>query len=100
MTMTVKLPATLEHTLRQRSATLGRPVSELIREALQVYLADTKASAASAYALGQDLFGHLGGPTDLAENRKALLAEVWAEKGLRRLPSPKSPSKPALKAKR
>jgi plasmid stability protein len=80
MTMTVKLPAALEQGLRQRSAALGRPASELMRDALRVYLADTKAPATSAYALGQDLFGQHGGPVDLAENRKDMLAEVWAEK--------------------
>ena len=80
MTMTVKLPASLEQGLRQRSAALGRPASELMRDALRAYLADANAPVTSAYALGQDLFGRHDGPVDLAENRKELLAEVWAEK--------------------
>jgi Arc/MetJ-type ribon-helix-helix transcriptional regulator len=80
MTMTVKLPAALEQGLRQRSAALGRPASELMRDALRAYLSDTKASATSAYELGQDLFGLHGGPVDLAANRKEVLLEVWAEK--------------------
>jgi plasmid stability protein len=80
MTMTVKLPAALEQGLRQRSAALGRPASELMRDALRAYLAQAKAPATSAFALGQDLFGRHVGPVDLAENRKELIAEVWAEK--------------------
>lgn len=43
-------------------------------------LADIQSSDTSAFALGQDLFGHLDGPVDLAIKRKALLTEVLAEK--------------------
>jgi len=66
--------------LRQRSAALGRPASELIREALQVYLAGSIAPDASAYALGKDLFGAHHGPADLSKRRKQVAAEVWADK--------------------
>lgn len=92
MTMTVKLPTALEQGLRQRSAALGRPASELMRDALRAYLADTKAPTTSAYSLGQDLFGQHDGPVDLATNRKETLAEMWAEKvgagQARRQPAP------------
>ena len=84
MTMTVKLPSPLEHGLRQRSAALGRPASELIREALQAYLANTVDPEASAYGLGKDLFGLHLGPTDLASRRKQIAADLWAEKHDRR----------------
>jgi Arc/MetJ-type ribon-helix-helix transcriptional regulator len=84
MTMTVKLPAHLEQTLRQRSAAAGRPASELIREALQLYLADSILPDASAYALGNDLFGRHDGPVDLSTQRKKVLADIWAEKHDRR----------------
>lgn len=84
MTMTVKLPAPLEKTLRQRSAALGRPASELIREALRAYLANTKAPDASAYGLGKDLFGLHQGPVDLSTWRKQVAADIWAEKHDRR----------------
>jgi len=80
MTMTVKLDAALEQRLRRRSAALGRPASELIREALQAYLANTPEPEMSAYALGRDLFGRYSGPPDLASRRRQILAEVWAEK--------------------
>jgi predicted DNA-binding protein len=80
MTMTVKLPVSLEQTLRQRSAALGRPASELIREALQAYLADVKGSQTSAYDLGQDLFGLHHGPADLSSRRKQALADIWSAK--------------------
>ena len=84
MTMTVKLPALLEHGLRQRSVALGRPASELIREALQAYLANTVDPEASAYGLGKDLFGVHLGPADLASRRKQVAADLWADKHARR----------------
>lgn len=84
MTMTVKLPTPLELSLRQRSAALGRPASELIREALQAYLANTKAPDVSAYGLGKDLFGLHQGPADLSERRKQVAADIWAERHGRR----------------
>ena len=80
MTMTVKLDPALEQRLRRHSAALGRPASELIREALVVYLDNAPAQAPSAYALGSDLFGRYGGPADLAASRKSALADVWSRK--------------------
>ena len=80
MTMTVKLDPTLEQRLRLQSAALGRPASELIREALVAYLDGAPAQPLSAYALGSDLFGRFSGPADLATQRKAALAEAWAGK--------------------
>ena len=84
MTMTVKLPIGLEDSLRQASAALGRPASELIRDALQAYLADAIEPDASANELGKDLFGAHAGPADLASRRKATAAQVWADKHARR----------------
>lgn len=84
MTMTVKLPAALEHGLRQRSAALGRPASELIREALRAYLANTVDPEASAYGLGKDLFGVHLGPADLSSRRKQVAADIWDDKHDRR----------------
>jgi hypothetical protein len=80
MTMTVKLAPALERSLRRRSAALGRPASELIREALQVYLDAAPMGPASAFALGQDLFGRHRGPADLAATRKQAVADAWASK--------------------
>jgi plasmid stability protein len=80
MTMTVKLDPVLEQRLRQRSATSGRPASEIIREALQAWLAATPETQASAYALGSDLFGRHSGPAALSTTRKQAAAEVWAGK--------------------
>ena len=80
MTMTVKLTPQLEKSLRQRSAALGRPASELIREALQAYLATAPSPQPSAYVLGEDLFGKHRGPADLAISRKRALIDVWAAK--------------------
>ena len=86
MTMTVKLPTLLEQDLRLRSAALGQPASELIREALQAYLGGARAARTSAYALGEDLFGRHRGPADLATDRKAAVADAWAAKHARRAP--------------
>ena len=80
MTMSFKIDPALEQRLRQRSAALGRPASEIIREALDAWLADTPDVAPSAHALGADLFGRHRGPADLATRRKAQVAEVWAVK--------------------
>jgi plasmid stability protein len=84
MTMTVKLDPALEQSLRQRSAALGRPAGEIIREALQAWLASTPEVAPSAHALGADLFGRHRGPADLATRRKQAVTDIWADKHARR----------------
>lgn len=82
MTITVKFPADLEADLRRHAEAQGTPTSLVVREAVAQYLARAAADAAppSAAALGEDLFGRYGGPADLASNRKAALAQAWAEK--------------------
>jgi Arc/MetJ-type ribon-helix-helix transcriptional regulator len=80
MTMTVKLDPLLEQQLRHQSAVLGRSASEIIREALQAWLANTPVTPLSAHALGADLFGRHRGPADLASRRKDSVAEAWAQK--------------------
>ena len=87
MTLTVKLDPTLEQALRQRCSVQGRSVSDMVREVLQAYLATHPSEAPSAYALGEELFGRHHGPADLSTQRKAALAEVWADKQDRR-PAP------------
>jgi hypothetical protein len=84
MTMTVKLAPALELGLRQRSAALGRPASEIIREALQTYLDSTHAPASTAFDAGSDLFGKHAGPADLSVGSKSLYAEAVAAKQARR----------------
>ena len=84
MTMTVKLDALMEQRLRLRSAALGRPAGDIIREALQDWLAQTPDAAPSAFALGDGLFGRHRGPVDLATRRKQAAADVWAGKHTRR----------------
>lgn len=81
MTVTVKLDAILEEQLRRRAAASGATASDVIREALLAYLnAPRDAATPSAHALGADLFGRHRGAPDLAERRKALLADAWADK--------------------
>lgn len=84
MTMTVKLDAQMEQRLRQRSAALGRPAGDIIREALQAWLAQTPDAAPSAFALGSGLFGRHGGAPDLASSRKRAVADAWAGKHAQR----------------
>jgi Arc/MetJ-type ribon-helix-helix transcriptional regulator len=84
MTITVKLPSELEQALRQQCAAEGRSLSEVLRDALTAYLADAPAAPASAWSLGADLFGRHAGPADLAAQRRAHLADAWAQKHARR----------------
>ncbi len=81
MTVTVKLDVMLEERLRQRAAASGATTSDVIRQALVAYLdAPESVAAPSAHALGADLFGRHRGTPELAEQRKALLADAWAAK--------------------
>lgn len=87
MTVTVKLDAVLEEQLRLRAACTGRSTSEVVRSALQAYLAvPEKAAARSAFDLGADLFGRHRGAPDLARERKRALAEVWGARHTARRP--------------
>lgn len=79
MTTTVKLPDPLEKALRQRCAQEDRSISEVMRDALTAYLAQP-AVTASAFALGEGVFGRFSGPEDLAETRKSQLLDVWEVK--------------------
>jgi hypothetical protein len=79
MTITAQLPSQLEHSLRQRCAQEGRNISEIVCDALTTYLAQAPSSA-SAWSLGEVLFGRYSGPEGLAENRKAELEGIWADK--------------------
>ena len=84
MTMTVKLDALMEQRLRLRSAALGRPAGDIIREALQDWLAQTPDAAPSAFELGSGLFGRHHGQPGLASDRKQAATDVWADKHARR----------------
>ncbi len=84
MTMTVKLDPTLEQQLRLRSAALGRPAGEIIREALVAWLEQTPGVAPSAHSLGLGLFGRHRGAPDLASKRKQSVADLWADKHTQR----------------
>ena len=79
MTTTVKLTFELENALRQRCAKEGRSLSEVMRDALTAYLAK-EPETISAWQLGKNRFGLYQGPVDLAQNRKAELAEAWGSK--------------------
>jgi len=76
MTTTVKLPDSLEAALRQRCLHEGRSISEIMRDALSVYLA-REPEMDSAWALGREVFGRHAGAANLAADRKQALAEVW-----------------------
>jgi plasmid stability protein len=99
MTTTVKLPLNLEANLRERSAEEGRSISEVMRDALVMYLATKPKGVASAFELGEDLFGRSYksgiGITDLASNRRAHAASVWDEIAAQKMARPAA-DKPAL----
>jgi predicted transcriptional regulator len=81
MTVTVKLEPDLEGELRLRAALTGRTTSEVIRAALEAYLAKREPlPRRSAFDLGAGLFGQHSGPADLATNRKRALSDAWGEK--------------------
>jgi Arc/MetJ-type ribon-helix-helix transcriptional regulator len=85
MTVTIKLDVALEEQLRQRAQASGRSTSEVVRAALQAYLAqEDDAPPRSAFELGADLFGRHAGPAELATRRKAGYAAVAAERQARR----------------
>jgi hypothetical protein len=50
-----------------------------MRDALTAYLAQP-AVTASAFALGEGVFGRFSGPADLAETRKRQLLDAWEVK--------------------
>lgn len=85
MTVTIKLDPELETLLRRRAHSTGRSTSDVVRAALQAYLAQPDAlPPRSAHDLGADLFGRHAGPADLASRRKAAAADAWAERHARR----------------
>ncbi len=67
-TLTVKLPEPLALWLTRRAKQLGRPQSELVREALERVRAG--GSAASCHDLMADVCGSVRGPRDLSTNPK------------------------------
>ena len=78
MTTTVKLPTTLEMTLRRHCAVSGESISDVIRVALEAHLAVTEENAsASPWALGSDYFGRHAGPADLSEAYREARGAVW-----------------------
>jgi len=70
--LSVRVSARLEQQLRQRAAIAGRSESELVRQALDGYLAGS-AEERSAYEIAEEL-GLLGcasgGARDVSRNRK------------------------------
>ncbi len=78
MTTTVKLPTTLEMTLRQHCAVSGESISEVIRVALEAHLAVTEANTSvSPWMLGADYFGRYAGPINLSETYREARGALW-----------------------
>jgi hypothetical protein len=69
-TITVKLPEPLAAWLSRRARELGRPQSDLIREALQK--AKEGGAGASCHDTFADVCGIVEGPRDLSTNPKHL----------------------------
>ena len=76
--ITIRLPETLGQRLRHRSRIKGQPESELVREALETYLAQpTEARPAYELAEAAGLIGCIGRgpkspPTDLSSSPRHL----------------------------
>lgn len=68
--LTVKLPAPLATWLSRRARELGRPKSDLVREALQRVREGT--SGTSCHDAFSDVCGVIEGPKDLSTNPKHL----------------------------
>jgi hypothetical protein len=71
-TITVKLPETLASWLSRRARELGRPQSDLVRDALQ--RVSEGASGVTCHDLFADICGVIDGPKDLSTNPKHLAA--------------------------
>jgi len=85
MTVTIKLDTALEEQLRQRASATGRSTSEVVRAALQAYLAKEDAGPSrSAFDLGAEFFGRHQGPANLAQERKRAVTDAWGERHARR----------------
>jgi hypothetical protein len=69
-TITVKLPELLASWLSRRARELGRPQSDLVREALQRVREGT--SGVSCHDVFADVCGVIDGPRDLSTNPKHL----------------------------
>ena len=67
-TVTVKLPEPLAAWLSRRARALGRPQSDLVREALQRFREGT--SGVSCHDLFADVCGVIDGPRDLSTHPK------------------------------
>jgi hypothetical protein len=69
-TITVKLPAPLAAWLSRRARELGRPQSDIVREALQ--RSSDGTSGVSCHDVFADVCGVVDGPRDLSTNPKHL----------------------------
>jgi hypothetical protein len=69
-TLTVKLPEALAAWLSRRARALGRPQSDLVREALQ--RAREGSGGSSCHDAFGDICGIIDGPRDLSTNPKHL----------------------------
>ena len=70
-TISLKLPDELNAKLEQVSIQRGAAKSEVVRDALESYFADSKNGRTASIAdLAADLIGCFDGPADLATNPK------------------------------
>ena len=72
-TLSLKLPDDLARTLEDRARSKGTTKSEILREALTGYLAQTPPPGKGSFlAQAGDLVGCLAGPGDLSYNKEYL----------------------------
>jgi hypothetical protein len=77
MTITVRLPAKLEASLRTHLDRRKTALSAFVRQAIAEKLMREPERRPSTFDLGKNLFGkHGSGRRDLSSNRKAILSEL------------------------
>jgi Arc/MetJ-type ribon-helix-helix transcriptional regulator len=77
MTITVRIPQSQEADLRTLLEVKGLSLSEFVREAIAEKIERESMDGPSPADVGRRVFGrHGSGRSDLAENRKAIFAEM------------------------
>jgi len=71
-TISLKVPPALERRLRKLADESGRSRSEIIRNAVERFAAESSGRGDSCLTLASDLIGCVDGPADLSHNKKRL----------------------------
>ncbi len=84
MSVTIRLPVSLEKELARAASRKRVSKSQLIRDCLQAFL-NAESDTPLAWELGKDLFGKVGsGRSDLSRNRKQIVRDKLNARNRRR----------------